>query len=446
MGFFSQNKIPQKLNICLITKKFPYPGRDSDETYLWPIARGMAKLGHDVVVLSWKNPRGRPEINSGNVKAYFLGEQSHSRSTPFAELVLNKFEELHSVHPFHIVHCLDDSALLIGKNRKAYGVVTTLDVSATQMSQIFSILGMAKETLGGLLTTGFALFYKFFTTFYGRDRKLLKTADGVFVATPLQSIMLERYYMYPELKTFIVPYGMDYIETELKEKSEELQKKLGITDSSHVVLTFTDMTEFEEVANLIRAFQKVVIKKPNSKLIIVGNGPLKNQIEFETLNLALGSKVIFTGSLPSDELTDYIVLSDIYVNLSSRTTGFEPSMLEAMAQKKVVIGSELSPISTIITDGVNGFLVRPAGIALLTDLMAALFSGEFKSREAEKTVFEIGEHAREKVLDLFDVDKMVEQMLSAFHKILLQTGRRLNYDQAADASTRNDINSAPPPG
>lgn len=71
--------------------------------------------------------------------------------------------------------------------------------------------------------------------------------------------------------------------------------------------------------------------------------------------------MIFTGSIPSSELTDYIVLSDIYVNLSSRTTGFEPSMLEAMAQKKVVIGSELSPISTIITDGLDGFLfARPA--------------------------------------------------------------------------------------
>lgn len=48
--------------------------------------------------------------------------------------------------------------------------------------------------------------------------------------------------------------------------------------------------------------------------------------------------------------------------------------------------------------------------------MCALFSGDFKSREAGKTVAEIGEHAREKVLDLFDVNKMVEQMLNAFRR------------------------------
>lgn len=446
MGFFSNNDLPKKLNICLITKKFPYPGRDGDETYLWPIARGMAKLGHDVVVLSWKNPSGKAEIISGNVKAYFLGEQKNARLGEFPELVLRKFENLHMQKRFHIIHSLDNSAYLIGKNRKSYGVITTLDVSATQMSQIFSILGMAKETLGSLLTTGIALLYKFFTTYYGGDRLLLKSTDGVFAATPLQRIMLERYYMYPELKTFIVPYGMDYIETELHAKSDVLQNKLKLTNSSHVVLTFTDMTEFAEVANLIRAFQKVVIKKPNAKLIIVGNGPLKKQIEFETLNLALGGKVIFTGALPSKELTDYIALSDIYVNLSSRTTGFEPSMLEAMAQKKVVIGSELSPISTIITDGVDGFLVRPADISNLTDLISALFSGQFRSREAEKTAAEIGEHAREKVLDLFDVNKMVEHMLNAFKKIIHQTGRRIHYDKTDNATPQQNQNSPIHPG
>src|SRR5690606_24150442 len=138
------------------------------------------RRGHEVVVLSWKNPQGRPEIFAGRVKAYFLGETKRPSRKPFHELVEDKFNELHSQKPFHIVHGLDDSALLIGKGRKDHRVVVTYDVSATQLSQLFSILGMAKETLGGLLATGFALFYKFMTTYYGGDRHLLKTADAVF--------------------------------------------------------------------------------------------------------------------------------------------------------------------------------------------------------------------------------------------------------------------------
>jgi glycosyltransferase involved in cell wall biosynthesis len=57
---------------------------------------------------------------------------------------------------------------------------------------------------------------------------------------------------------------------------------------------------------------------------------------------------------------NYISSSSIYVDLSSQSTGLEPSLIEAMAQKKVVIGSELSPISEIIEDTKDGFLVRPA--------------------------------------------------------------------------------------
>lgn len=433
MLFFSPKAYPEKLNICLVTKKYPNTGRDADGSYLWPIAQALSKQGHEVVVLSWQHPKGKTQIFDGHVKAYFLGTVQNASRFSFAQLVQKKFEELHTEKPFHIVHSLDNSAFLIGKMRKQYGVVVTYDASATQMAQVFSILGMAQETLGSLLSTGTALLYKFLTTYYGADRSLLNTADGVFVSTPLQRVTLERYYLYPELKTFIVPYGMDHIETEIHTAPQELKTKLKLPLHGHTVLTFTDMTEFEEVANLLKAFQKVVVKLPSARLIILGNGPLKNKIEYEMLNLALGSKVILAGTIPSEEVIDYISLADVYVNLSSRTTGFELTMLESMSQKKVVLGSELSPISTIIQDGYDGFLVRPADVQSITDLLAALFSGTFKSRKGQLTVAEIGENARKKVLDLFDINKMIEHMLSAFKKIIRRTNRKLRTQTNAPA-------------
>jgi glycosyltransferase involved in cell wall biosynthesis len=432
MSFWRRTTLPDKLNICLVTRKFPYPGRGDDENYLWPLAQGLARRGHDVTVLSWLNPRGRPEIISDHVRAYFLGENKRSPHRNFPDMVWHKFEELHTAKPFHIVHSLDEAALMIGKNRKKYGVAVTYDVSATQMAQIFSILGMAQDTLGSLLSTGVALAYKFLTTYLGSDRAILKTADGVFVATPLQRIMLERYYMYPELKTFIVPYNMDHLETELKPRDEDLRMFLNLPAGGQNIVTFSDMTEFEEVAHLLRAFQKVVIKKPNSRLIIIGNGPLRKQLEFEMLNLALGSKVVMVGSIPASDLTRYISLADLYVNLSSRTSGFETAMLEAMVQKKVVIGSELSPIATIIEDGQDGFLVRPADVASLTDLIASLFSGQYSQVEEglSRSFTEIGERARTKVLNLFDVDKMVDQTLTAYVSVLKNANRRPKPHQA----------------
>src|SRR4051812_27895743 len=133
------------------------------------------------------------------------------------------------------------------------------------------------------------------------------------------------------------------------------------------------------------------------------------------LDLALGSKVILTGAIKDTEIPDCIALSDVFVNLSSRTTGFEPSLLEAMAQKKVIVGSEVSPMATIVEHSRDGFLIRPADVAELTTLLLDIFAGHLPT-------IEIGEHARQKVLDLFDPQKMVYETLNAYYAILKSTG------------------------
>src|SRR5690606_14697062 len=138
--------------------------------------------------------------------------------------------------------------------------------------------------------------YKFLTTFYGGDQRLLSTADGIFVTNPQQRIILERYYLYPDFHTYTVPYGIELGDLTPKEKSFELRKSLGLPENAHIALTISDMTDVQELMPLLRAFEKVAIKKPNSYLILVGNGPKFKDIEFEVLNLALGSRVIMPGA------------------------------------------------------------------------------------------------------------------------------------------------------
>lgn len=419
--FFSSKPLPKQLNICLVGARFPVLGRAARESFLFPIARSLAKKGHKVTILSWQNPQNRSYVESstpdGNmIRAYFLGYEPRANRRDFPFLAEKKFLELHQQEPFHVVHGLDASALQIGRKKKIYGVNVTYDVAAIHMSEIFSILGMAKDNIGSLLQTAVAVSYKFLKTFWGHDRGLLNTADAVFVTTPLQKIALERYYLYPELRTFLIPYGSELVDLAPREKSDEFRQKLNIPTNASTIVTITDMNELEEISPLLRAFSRVVLKKPSSRLIIVGNGPRFKAIEYEMLNLALGSKVFLVGAAPAEDIHSYLALCDVYVNLSSRTTGFEPSMLEAMAFKKVVIGSELSPMATTIENGRDGFLVRPADVGELTDLLTQVISDR-------QQVAEIGERARKKVLELFDTDRMAEKMLAAFYQTLRDLGR-----------------------
>ena len=407
---------PKKLNICIIARKFPILGRAAEHSFLWPLARKIAERGHKVTVLAARSPQGKSEIFQDQVLAkYLLENKPLAQPKDFPEVAREHFTQLHAKEPFHLVHSIDSSGYRIARSKKHMKISVAYDVEATQMAQIFSILGMAQETLGSLIRTGIALSYKFLRSYYGRDRALLKSADGVFVTSPMQRLALERYYLYPDARTYTVPYGIEIGDLENKPSSQNLKEQLQLPQSALTVVTITDMTELGELKNLLAAFQKVAIKKADARLIIVGNGPLYKKVEFEALQLALGKRVIFVGAVSNTDLPSYISLGSVFVDLSSRTSGFEPSMLEAMAQEKVIIGSEVSPISTIVEDGKDGFLIRPADTQSLAHLILDIFNGDLMT-------LEIGRRARQKVLNLFDAEKMVDQVLGAYQQIIQRTG------------------------
>lgn len=397
------------LNICIVSTRFPLQANADEIGFLWPIARSLVKRGHQVTVLSWRNKRRMDFVERDGVKAFFLGESAAASSVPFSSLVLKKFQELHAQKPFDLVHSLDSSGFEVGKLRRKLGVAMVYDVDATHMSTVYSILGMSQETLSSLIKTSLSVAYTFLKTYLSHDRKLLKTADAVFVHSPQQRVVLERYYIYPDQRIFVVPFGIEVEDLSPREKSQELMKKLGLPFNSQVVVTATDMTELSEIKNLLWAFERVAIKKSTARLIIVGTGPLKKEIEYEMLSLALGSRVIFTGDIPPSQVADYIALADVFVNLSARSSGVEQSLLEAMAQKKVIIGSEVSPLANVVEDGVDGFLIRPADTFTLSELLLQVFNGQVSSAE-------MGEKARQKVLNLFDTEKMLAQTLLAYNQ------------------------------
>lgn len=399
MALFKKN-IPEKMNICLITRRIPTFG------FLILIAKGLIKKGHKVGLIAqsefkpsqWLLPEG---LSIQAVQTNGLDRhQAQDR-------VYKAFQKLHEQNPFDVVHCMDSSGQKIGFQKSKNKVAIIYDVEATHLSHLYNILGLSQETLSSLLKTSVQLTYKFLTTYFKYDRRLLNTADALFVHSPTQRIAMERYYLYPDRRIFSVPYALQIEDLSLKEKSGELLTKLNLSPEAQIVLTVTDMMDFAEIKNLIRAFEPLAVKKNQARMIIVGTGPLQKQIEFEVLSHALGKRVVFVGDVPSHQLSDYICLADVFVNLSARASGVEQSLLEAMAQKKLVIASEVSPVSSVIANREDGILIRPADHYTLTELL-------FQTFNKELDVATIGENARNKVLNLFDPEKMVEHTLDGY--------------------------------
>jgi 1,2-diacylglycerol 3-alpha-glucosyltransferase len=407
------------MNICLISQRFPTAG------FLWAVAQGLTHRGHHVTVLTQKSISTALSWNMENVSVFGLGD-SRAFGTEFSQLALQKFEELHAQKAFDLVHSIDSSGLLIGRLRKQAKVAVVYDVNATGLGKLFSILGTAQESTASLVKTTFSVVFAFLKSFYRHDRKLLKSADAIFVHSPQQRMALERYFLYPDSRIFTVPFGLRVEDLSPRQKSGELMKKIGMPPNAQTVVTISDMQDLSEMRYLLRAFEKVAVKKPAARLVIIGNGPLRKEIEFEMLMLALGSRVHFVGELNATALSEHIALADVFVNLSARSSDVDQSLLEAMAQGKVIIGSEVSPLGTVVDDGVDGFLIRPADTTTLAELLLQTFNHQIKAAE-------VGEKARQKVLNLFDSKKMIDLTIEAYTKSLKRSGYSRNNSDSVTA-------------
>jgi glycosyltransferase involved in cell wall biosynthesis len=400
------------MRICLVGQKIPVHSRSSDTGLLWPLAKGLNEKGHEVTIISSHSPIKKYEVFRDGIRAYFLYEgTSPFKKTNFIDAVEKQFAELHELKKFDLVHSLDGGAIKIGRHKKNHQVHVAYDIEATRMSDLFSLMGHYDGSLQSQMKTSIRVAWRFLQNYFLHDRMLLDTADGIFTTTPQQRTILERYFLYPDYHTYTVPYGINLGDLSQREESQGFKLKLQIPENAKIVLSISNFTNPSEFQPLLKAFSKLILKTPSVYLVLLGQGPRWKDVEYMMLKKVLGSRVMMPGAVDASELLEYISLCSIYIDLSSQSTGLEPTLIEAMAQKKIVIGSELSPVSEIIEEGQDGFLVRPADENTLFKLMSDFLENPLQTSQ-------VGERAREKVLHVFNRDKMIEGLLDAYTSIL----------------------------
>jgi glycosyltransferase involved in cell wall biosynthesis len=382
-------------------------GEPFDSGVFLRLAQSLVHFGLQIEIVLARHPQGKSRLEESGFVIHFL----NCTSSEFPRRLSEKIRELSSQIKTDLIHCVDYSTLPLARNKRREKFKVLFDVSATDISSLFSIIGMKRDTLASVLTTGTALAYRFLSSYFGKDREILKLADGIFVHTPEQGLFLERYYGYPQLKIHYVPYSLEAVNLNPLPRAKELYAKYRLPETSHLILTFTDMNEPQEMFNILTAFEFLVVKKPQTFLVVMGHGPHFKEIERFALDLALGSKVLFVGAVSQEELWRWLSVCEVYLDLSSRSTGFDPIILNAMAQKKVFIGSELSPIAHIVEDGLDGFLIRPADTQSLSYLLLEIFSGTLP-------IAEIGQKARDRIENIFDLEKMSSKLHEAYLKLL----------------------------
>jgi len=148
-----------------------------------------------------------------------------------------------------------------------------------------------------------------------------------------------------------------------------LREKLEIQKAD---LVFGTITRFDTIKNLplmVKAFAELQKKHPSTRLLLVGDGDEKPQIEQLVAELKVTEHVIFTGFQTDTE--KYMSLIDVYV-LSSFSEGTSMTLLEAMAATKCCIVTKVGGNVEIIENHSNGLVIESDNIQQLTQAMKSV--------------------------------------------------------------------------
>ena len=138
---------------------------------------------------------------------------------------------------------------------------------------------------------------------------------------------------------------------------EARRAALGIQADDFVILALASLKRNKGHEVLLHAVAQLRQQHPELRCIIVGEGPLRGQLESEAKRLGLAGHVVFTG-LQSD-VTPYLEMAHTLVLPTLYREGLSVALIEGASAGLPLVGSNLGGIPEVIEHQENGFLVRP---------------------------------------------------------------------------------------
>jgi PEP-CTERM/exosortase A-associated glycosyltransferase len=156
-----------------------------------------------------------------------------------------------------------------------------------------------------------------------------------------------------------------------------LKAKLGLQDAT-VIGFIGSFYAYEGLDLLLRAIPAVLARAPAVRVLLVGGGPQDAALKAQAERLGLTDKVVFTGRVPHAEVQRYYDLVDVLayprhsMRLTELVTPLKP--LEAMAQGRLLVASDVGGHKELIRHGETGMLFKAGSATALAEAIVDLLS------------------------------------------------------------------------
>lgn len=182
----------------------------------------------------------------------------------------------------------------------------------------------------------------------------------------------------PNEKVTVIPNAVD--PHEFRDGGQvDTQLKVSLRLQGATVLGFAgSFYDYEGLDLLVDALAKLLPRNPGLRLLLVGGGYQEDALKHQVRSLGLENQVVFTGRVAHDQVQRYYDLFDVVVyprramRLTNLVTPLKP--LEAMAQGRVVVASDVGGHREMIRDGETGVLFRAGDADALAQAVARLLA------------------------------------------------------------------------
>lgn len=193
----------------------------------------------------------------------------------------------------------------------------------------------------------------------------------IVVSTPLRDYLSS--VGVPESQCTVMPNGVDPVAFAPRGKRADLQKTLGISEED-VVIGFTGVLRpWHGLDLLAESVSGLVAQGKNVFLLIVGDGPVRGDLERLFQSLGLGQRAKISGRLPYNLVPDYVSLFDIAVSPKATFYASPMKVLEYMSLGKAVVVPGTPNLLDIVEAGVSGLAFADGSAVSLTECLSSLY-------------------------------------------------------------------------
>jgi glycosyltransferase involved in cell wall biosynthesis len=154
---------------------------------------------------------------------------------------------------------------------------------------------------------------------------------------------------------------------------------------------------------LFRSFKIVKQKIPEAHLLVIGDGPLRRQLEELVKDLGLADSVSFLGHISHDHVQELLGKTEVVVMPSiGEGEGLPYAVLEAMSHAKPVVATSVGGLPELVIDGETGIIVSPLDCVQLAEAIITLMQNPTLAHE-------MGKKGRKRVESEFSYNAMIDQ-------------------------------------